>query len=156
MSYRRDWPGRKYACRAVWFGSSGRVRSARQIYRREVVESDLRNSGNNYRRSFDTPISDRYCPARFGGEKHSLGVFDRLCERVSMKKASNQSRSISNAMRLGGRASSIAVQFAGPAGCGAWLDQTIETTPWFLLLGLACGSYLGFSEVLRLSKRLDS
>jgi F0F1-type ATP synthase assembly protein I len=73
-----------------------------------------------------------------------------------MVRPSNQSQSVSNAMRLASRASSIALQFAGPAGCGAWLDQKIETSPWFLLLGLSIGSYLGFVEIIRLSKRIDS
>lgn len=74
---------------------------------------------------------------------------------MKMKKSSSQNRSISDAMRLASRASSIALQFAGPAGCGAWLDHRIETTPWFLLFGLSAGSYLGFKEIVRLSKRLD-
>ena len=58
------------------------------------------------------------------------------------------------AMQRATQATSIALQFAVPAGGGAWLDQRYGTSPWLLLLGVVLGSYLAFMEVLRLAKSL--
>ena len=55
------------------------------------------------------------------------------------------------AMKWASRGTSIAMQFAVPAGGGAWLDDRFGTSPWLLLLGLAFGSYLGFRELMRLA-----
>lgn len=68
---------------------------------------------------------------------------------------SSEGRSLAEAMKWASRASSIALQFAVPAGGGAWLDRRFDSSPWLLLLGLTFGSYLGFRELLRLARSSD-
>jgi len=69
---------------------------------------------------------------------------------------SDEHRSIGQAMQWASRSSSIALQFALPAGGGAWLDQQYGSSPCLLILGAIVGSTLGYFEIKRLIRQLDS
>ena len=104
----------------------------------------MRNSGNNYRRSFDTPIGDRYCPARFEGILSGVAMTD-----------SDDRRATANAMRWASQVTSLGMELAVPAGVGVWLDSKYGTLPGFTLVGVCFGSYLAYRGLQQLLRDLE-
>lgn len=107
-------------------------------------ESDLRICAKNCSRSFDTPIWDRYRPARSS----------RFCLGVAMTESDDR-RAIANAMRWASQVTSLGMELAVPAGVGVWLDSKYDTLPGFTLVGVCFGSYLAFRGLQKLLRDLD-
>ena len=63
---------------------------------------------------------------------------------------------IAKAMVWATRCSSVAMQFAVPPAAGLWLDHRYQTKPIGVCVGAVIGFAVGFRELLRLVRQMDS